>query len=223
MFTGGNQSGGWGNEQFVAQFVAGKGTLGTFFCSQLEGTLKMGDSPSVGWLLGGSPADPSQPGWGGQFVRAWTRPYVRLDRLTTADDQMEVFGILELVLPLGENAPEKPEVWLEAENQSLPGYALGDGTLRFRFCPKAATTYEFKREVFLQDFAVRMRRCTAPKISQALPASGLGAADQPVLRTDENSQVAHAQLLEKARKGGIDVCLGGLPSGCRWGRARAQP
>ena len=37
------------------------------------------DSPSVGWLLGGSPADPLQPGWGGQFVRAWPRPYVRFD------------------------------------------------------------------------------------------------------------------------------------------------
>ena len=31
----------------------------------------MGDSPSVGYLLHGAPDDPSQPGWGGRFVRVW--------------------------------------------------------------------------------------------------------------------------------------------------------
>ena len=30
-------------------------------------------------------------------------------------------------------------------------------------------------------------------------------ADQPAPRTDRNSQIAHEQLVEKARKGGIDV------------------
>jgi hypothetical protein len=30
------------------------------------------------------------------------------------------------------------------ENQSLPAYAPGDGTLRFRFCPKAATICRFR-------------------------------------------------------------------------------
>jgi hypothetical protein len=97
----------------------------------------------VGWLLNGIPDDPSQPGWGGQFVHAWKRPYARFDRLTTPDDQMEVFGVLELVLPLGDNASEKPEAQLMVENQTIPGDVSGDGTVRFRFCPKAARTYEF--------------------------------------------------------------------------------
>jgi hypothetical protein len=109
-FTGGNQSGGWGNQEFVARCVASQGALGAFFGTQLGGRLKMGDSPSVGWLLRGTPADPSQPGWGGQFVRAWERPYARFDRLPTPDDRMEVFGILEIVLPLGDPAPARPEV-----------------------------------------------------------------------------------------------------------------
>ena len=33
---------------------------------ELGGTLKMGDSPSVDYLLHASPEDPSQPGWGGR-------------------------------------------------------------------------------------------------------------------------------------------------------------
>ena len=84
----------------MKQHIAGHGALGDFFNSKMN-SIKMGDTPSVGWLLKGTPDDPSKPGWGGQFVRAWKRPYSRFDRLTTPDDQMEVFGVLELALPLG--------------------------------------------------------------------------------------------------------------------------
>jgi hypothetical protein len=141
-FVGGEQSGELGNKEFVRQHIAGHGALGDFFASKL-GSIKMGDTPSVGWLLKGTPEDPTQPGWGGQFVRAWERPHSVFNRLTTADDRIEIFGILELVLPLGDGAPERPEAQLLVENQSLIGDAPGDGTMRFRFCPKAATAYRF--------------------------------------------------------------------------------
>jgi hypothetical protein len=103
----------------------------------------MGDTPSVAWLLKGMPEDPAKPGWGGQFVRAWERPYARFDRLTTKEDRIEVFGILDLVLPLGDDAPAKPEARLLVENQSLIGHVAPDRTMRFRFCPKGATTFKF--------------------------------------------------------------------------------
>ena len=70
-FTGGNQAGEWGNAAFVAAHVAGRGALGEYFTTLLGGTIKMGDSPSVGYLLHGTPDDPSKPGWGGRFVRVW--------------------------------------------------------------------------------------------------------------------------------------------------------
>lgn len=142
-FNGGNQSGQWGNKGFVTHHLAGRGALGRFFATQLKGTIKMGDTPSVGWLLKGTPEDPSRPGWGGRFVRAWKRPYLPFDRLTTNNDRMEEFGILELALPLGDDAPAEPEAWLVVENQSLPGHLHHDGTMRFRFCPKAAKAYGF--------------------------------------------------------------------------------
>ncbi len=142
-FTGGNQSGPWGNQAFVTRHIAGKGALGNFFVSK-KADIKMGDTPSVGWLLKGTPDDPSQPGWGGRFVRAWKRPYNRLERMPTKEDRLEVFGILELVLSMGNDVPEQPEAILAVENQKLPGYAPGDGTMRFRFCPKAAKSHVFK-------------------------------------------------------------------------------
>ena len=43
------------------------------------------------------------------------------------------------------------------------------------------------------------------------------AADQPVPREDPNSRTAHARLLDKARKGGIDIYFEGDSITRRWG------
>jgi lysophospholipase L1-like esterase len=47
-------------------------------------------------------------------------------------------------------------------------------------------------------------------------------ADQPVARTDRNSQIAHEQLLEKARSGRIDLYFAGDSITRRWGTSDAQ-
>lgn len=148
-FLGGDQSGDWGNASFVTRHVAGRGALGRYVAEHLDGVVKMGDTPSVNWLLRGTPAEPTWPGWGGRFVRAWDRPYARFDRLNTAEDRIEIFGILELVLPLGPGAPANPEGSMIVTNQVLVGYPDGQGNLRFRFCPRdpAVFSYEIRSNV----------------------------------------------------------------------------
>ena len=42
-------------------------------------------------------------------------------------------------------------------------------------------------------------------------------ADRPVARTDSNSLIAHSQLLEKAKKGRIDIYFEGDSITRRWG------
>ena len=142
-FVGGNQDGEWGNEAFVSTHIAGRGALGEFFATHLGGIIKMGDTPSVGWLLQGVPDDPSQPGWGGQFVRAWGRPHVVFDRLTTPNDTIEEFGIFELVLPVGTDAPVDVQAQMVIENQALTGHVDRDGNVRFRFSPKGAKEFAY--------------------------------------------------------------------------------
>jgi len=142
-FVGGRQEGQWGNKAFVATHVAGHGALGDFFATQLGGTIKMGDSPSVGYLLKGVPEDPSQGGWGGRFVRAWERPHVVFARLTGKEDRIEQFGVFELALPLGGDAPARPEASLMIENQESAGFVDVEGMMRFRFSPKDAKTYGY--------------------------------------------------------------------------------
>jgi lysophospholipase L1-like esterase len=48
-------------------------------------------------------------------------------------------------------------------------------------------------------------------------AQTIAPADQPVSRTDQNSLIAHTQLLEKAKKGTIDVYFEGDSIARRWG------
>lgn len=54
-------------------------------------------------------------------------------------------------------------------------------------------------------------------VSAAPRGGGGGRADVPVPRTDRNSQIAHAQLLEKAKRGRIDVYFLGDSITRRWG------
>jgi lysophospholipase L1-like esterase len=51
----------------------------------------------------------------------------------------------------------------------------------------------------------------------ATAALAQAPADQPLPRTDQNSITAHTQLLEKARKGGIDIYFEGDSITRRWG------
>lgn len=56
---------------------------------------------------------------------------------------------------------------------------------------------------------------SAPQVSQ--PSRRPGSASQPQPRTDANSRLAHEQLLQKAKHGGIDVCFVGDSITRRWG------
>jgi cephalosporin-C deacetylase len=65
------------------------------------------------------------------------------------------------------------------------------------------------------------QQLTRPRATYRAGASS-ATADQPVPRSDQNSQIAHAQLLEKARKGGIDVYFVGDSITRRWGTSDKQ-
>jgi lysophospholipase L1-like esterase len=58
-------------------------------------------------------------------------------------------------------------------------------------------------------------------MSQTAPLN-TGPADQPSPRSDANSRAAHLQLLEKARKGGIDIYFEGDSITRRWGTSDRQ-
>ena len=151
-FVGGNQAGEWGNKAFVERHVADRGALGNFFARQLSGTLKMGDSPSVAWLLGGRPADPSQSGWGGRFVRIWDGRKTVFKRLTSEADEVEVFGVVEFELPAPEGLTRQQTTKMTFDGR-VPVHMENDGrVLRCRFSPRDAKVWSYvvRRDSALQ-------------------------------------------------------------------------
>ncbi len=142
-FTGGDQTGEWGNTAFPARHIAGRGALGEFFMTQLKGVIKMGDTPSVMYLLHGDPERPDRPGWGGQFARVWDARLTVFDRMTTAADTAEVFGVVEFRLPAPANAAGARAVF---DNRvAIPG-AVEGGRLVFRFAPRDAKVWNYRIE-----------------------------------------------------------------------------
>ncbi len=67
MYVGGKQDGDWGNKSFLDEHVRGHGALGDFLVEKLD-AIKMGDTPSVLYLLAGDPGDPTATHWGGRYV-----------------------------------------------------------------------------------------------------------------------------------------------------------
>lgn len=142
-FTGGDQSGDRGNASFVTAHVAGHGALGDYFATHLRGVIKMGDTPSVAYLLRGAPEDPAQPSWGGQFVRVWDGRKTVFDRLTTEADRAEVFGVVEFILPLPAGMTRQHSARMIFDGR-IPAAGLNDGrTLRFRFSPRDAKVWPY--------------------------------------------------------------------------------
>jgi len=151
-FTGGNQSGEWGNDAFVATHVIGHGALGDFFAGLSFGgkarpTVKMGDTPSLVYLLGKTPEDPSKDSWGGRFVHAWDRRRYVFDHAETnaptAAAQIEVFSIMELIYHPATNAPAAATATLVVDKQNFSGFADDAGGWHFIFSPKQAKTWSY--------------------------------------------------------------------------------
>ena len=74
MYVGGNQADDLDNRTFLDRHVRGHGALGQFLVDKLP-AIKMGDTPSVLYLLSGDPNDPAGPHWGGRFVATGHGPH----------------------------------------------------------------------------------------------------------------------------------------------------
>jgi Cellulose-binding Sde182, nucleoside hydrolase-like domain len=78
MYVGGNQKDDLHNKTFLERHVAGHGALGNLLVKKLD-AIKMGDTPSVLYLLSGDAADPTGQHWGGSFIATDHGPHYWTD------------------------------------------------------------------------------------------------------------------------------------------------
>ncbi|MCB1096845.1 MAG: glycoside hydrolase family 127 protein [Verrucomicrobiae bacterium] len=142
-FVGGNQEGKWNNREFVSTHIAEHGALGKLFVDAKD-TIKMGDTPSLARLMRGTSEDPTQPGWGGKYVRIWDGRKAIFDRLTTRDDEVEVFGVTEFALPMPDGYTSNHTATMIFNGGRPPSPGVNEGNvLRFRFSPRDAKVWSY--------------------------------------------------------------------------------
>lgn len=123
--------------RFIGEHAVGRGALGAFFEKQLP-TVKMGDTPTVTWVLHGTQS-PDEPSWGGKFVPLWDGRKTRLTHPATEADVVEAFGVVEILIP-------KPADWSDEHHADLlfdgrlqgpfPEPVVEGELLRFRLSPR---------------------------------------------------------------------------------------
>lgn len=144
-FVGGIQEGEWSNDNFFEYHLKSHGALGDYFKNFYDGKIKMGDTPSVGYLLHGNSDDPTQPGWGGRFRPVSVRPKTVFNGHPTLEDKTEVFSIVEIVLNGPDIGPatDTPQFSIIISNQEFEGYYYGDGVYKVRWSPKAVGQWSY--------------------------------------------------------------------------------
>ena len=126
------------NQAYFDHFIRGRGAMGKDFRNYYDGILKMGDSPSLVYLMDGNPDDPLGESWGGQFTLLDHSAKFEFRRHTSLDDTICAYAVLEWYLegPKLNIPPDSACMTVDIWNQKWPGYYLGDGIYTFRYASK---------------------------------------------------------------------------------------
>lgn len=132
------------NKNYYDRYIRGAGHLGNDYLDYYGGNIKMGDTPSLLYMMDGDPGDPLKESWGGSFERITRSPRIIFDRTTSTTDTVQVYSIVEFRF-------RGPEIDIPADSacftmsviagigeQKWPGFYLGNGEYALRYAPKQA-------------------------------------------------------------------------------------
>lgn len=140
---------------YYEKHIQGAGHLGRDFKSYYDGEIKMGDTPSLLYLMDGDPNNPLRESWGGSFEPISRSSRVVFDQVTTLADTVAFCTLIEFHQKGPEiNVPSDSVVfWMEVPYQNSkqiwPGYYLGNGNYALKYSPKQAEIlrYRFTSEI----------------------------------------------------------------------------
>lgn len=129
--------------------MAGAGHMGPDFKNYYGGNVKMGDTPSLLYMMDGDPNDPTKESWGGSFEKFDHSPRLIFNRNTSLADTVTVCSLLEFHI-------KGPKVNIPADSvcfslnvkagigeQKWAGYYAGNGDYVVRYTPKQAETISY--------------------------------------------------------------------------------
>lgn len=134
---------------FYKQNIDGAGYLGKDFKNYYNGEIKMGDTPSLLYMMDGNPEKPMRESWGGSFEKMNYSPRIIYYGTTSLNDTVAFCSILEFHLKGPQiNIPTDSIIfWMEIPYgksvQKWPGYYIGNGEYVIRYIPKKAEILKY--------------------------------------------------------------------------------
>lgn len=130
---------------FYENSIKGKGVMGADFGNYYRGEIKMGDTPSVAYLLNGEAEKPDGESWGGSFVSLPYSAFRSYDRHTSTTDTVPSYSVIEWTFETdeAENMDERAKIWMEIDGQRIDGFYGGNSQFMVRFVPKRADAWTY--------------------------------------------------------------------------------
>lgn len=138
------------SSNYYERVIQGAGYLGMDFKKYYDGEIKMGDSPSLFYMMDGNPENPTRESWGGSFEKISYSPRTIYNQTTSLQDTVAFCSIIELHLKGPEKIIPSDSVcfWMEIPYgetvQKWPGYYLGNGNYAIRYIPKKAENLQYR-------------------------------------------------------------------------------
>lgn len=147
--------------RYYDEYIHGWGYLGKDFKKYYGGAVKMGDTPSLLYMMDGNPADPLKESRGGSFVPFRHSPRRVFYGTTTVADTVTVYTVMELHFkgPVA-NIPDDSACFTMAVQakigaQKWPGYYAGNGDYMVRYSPKQAETVTYQVSAAIPGFTAQ--------------------------------------------------------------------
>ncbi|MCD7906210.1 MAG: DUF1593 domain-containing protein [Clostridium sp.] len=153
------------NAHYYDVFIRGGGYLGVDFFNYLEGNTKLGDTPSLLYMMDGNPNDPTKESWGGSFVKFTHSPRIIFDRPATAQDTVQVYSIIEFHVkgPKVNIPSDSICMTMTINKQTWGGYYLGDGIYSVRHSTYSLGTFPYTIVSDIPDFPNQQGAITIEK------------------------------------------------------------
>lgn len=124
---------------YYGNVISGAGALGEDFVNYYKGVVKMGDTPSLLYMINGDPADPTSDSWGGRFMAIDHSTRYVFHRQLTSRDTIATYSIMEIWMKgyvQADMAEGTACLTLTTDHQQWDGYYMGNGNYMVRYSPK---------------------------------------------------------------------------------------
>jgi hypothetical protein len=130
------------NKAYYDNFIQGRGAMGKAFKNYYKGSIKMGDTPSLAYVMNGNPDDPGGESWGGNFAQINRSSRVIFEGNSTISDTVVAYGVQEWRFKGPDLDIHRDSICftMEISTQVWPGFYLGEGNYGVRYSSKKPET-----------------------------------------------------------------------------------